>query len=145
MKLLLENWREYLKEAHGIDTTWDNVHIDDVFKITGKSCEEGTRECKSFSPSDLESKLKHKPVRVGLEPESVRRIERAKEGLEHPLIVLVDSDTGEYQHIMDGNHRFAAATALAKEEEGIEVKIKVKELYTDEYNQLFGVSDETPT
>ncbi len=118
MKLLLENWREYLKEAHGIDstpchginTTWDDVHIDDVFKITGKSCEEeGKRECKSFSPSDLESKLKHKPVRVGLEPESVRRIERAKEGLEHPLIVLVDSDTGEYQHIMDGNHRFAAA------------------------------------
>ena len=143
MKLLLENWREYLKEAHGIDstpchginTTWDDVHIDDVFKITGKSCEEeGKRECKSFSPSDLESKLKHKPC-VDLDPD---RIERAKKGLKHPLIVLVDSDTGEYQHIMDGNHRFAAAQKL-------DAEIKVKELYTDEYNQLFGVSDETPT
>jgi len=127
MKLLLENWRRFLKEAHGLDTTWDDVHIDDIFKITGKSCEEG-RECKPYKTKKLELKLKHKPGNVGLDPE---RIKRAKKGLEHPLIVLVDSDTGEYQHIMDGNHRFAAAQEL-------DVEIQVKELYTDEYNQLLG-------
>jgi hypothetical protein len=57
MKLLMENWREYLNEAHGLDTTWDNLHIDDVFKITGKSCDEG-KECKSYTTELLKSILK---------------------------------------------------------------------------------------
>ena len=36
-----------------------------------------------------------------------------------------------YQYIMDGNHRFANAIQSGAE-------IQVKELYTDEYNSLFG-------
>ena len=30
-------------KAHGLETTWDNVSINDVFKIIGKSCEEGRK------------------------------------------------------------------------------------------------------
>jgi len=125
MKLLLENWRKYIKEAHGTDTTWDKVHIDDVWEITGKSCEEGSRECIPMRASELRQLLKNKPVSgKGIDPERVRTA-----GIRHPLIVVVDN--GEYQYIMDGNHRFAQA------EQKDEI-VQVKELYMDEYNQLFG-------
>lgn len=126
MKLLLENWRKFITEAHGVDTTWDKVHIDDIFKITGRSCEEG-RECKPLRASKLRSKLKNKPS-VGLDPERAMNAD-----LQFPLIVVVDN--GEYQYIMDGNHRFAKA------EQKDEI-VQVKELYMDEYNQLFGGAEE---
>ena len=112
-----------MKEASGLETTWDDVHIDDVFEIVGSACEDG-RECITFKPSDLESKLANKPS-VTLDPE---RVENAE--LEHPLIVVVDRDTEEYQYIMDGNHRYAKAKQL-------DVEVQVKELYTDEYENLF--------
>jgi hypothetical protein len=128
VKLLFENWRKFVNEAHGTDTTWDDVHINDVFEIIGKSCEEG-RECKSMPASELRERLKNKPS-VGLDPARV-----AKASLQFPLIVVVDN--GEYQYIMDGNHRFARAEA----EDAI---VQVKELYTEEYNKLFGVQNETP-
>ena len=123
MKLILENWRKYLNEASGLETTWDDVHIDDVFEIVGSTCEDG-RECITFKPSDLESKLANKPS-VTLDPE---RVENAE--LEHPLIVVVDRDTEEYQYIMDGNHRYAKAKQL-------DAEVQVKELYTGEYETLF--------
>jgi len=131
MKLLLENWRQYINEAAGLDAAWGNVHIDDVFKLIGKSCDEG-RECKSMSASKLEDMIKDKEilhrVRKYLDP---KRIETAD--YKFPLIVVVDN--GEYQYILDGNHRLAAA--LAAEEEDKNVIVKVKELYNDEYNELF--------
>ena len=126
MKLLFENWRQYLEEAYGTQTTWDDVHIEDVWKIIGRSCEEGPRECKPYTTDDLYNKLKNKPIVDTLDPE---RVEYADP--KHPLIVVVNRDTEEYQYIMDGNHRFANAIQSGAE-------IQVKELYTDEYNQLFG-------
>ena len=123
MKLLLENWRQYLNEAHGLDTTWDNLHIDDVFKVTGKSCDEG-KECKPFTTKLLKSKLKNKPIVDTLDPDRVN-----KANPDYPLIVVVKD--GEYQYIMDGNHRFANAVKTGKD-------VKVKELDIEEYNKLFG-------
>ena len=123
MKLLLENWRGYLNEAHGLDTTWDNLHIDDVFKVTGKSCDEG-KECKPFTTKLLKSKLKNKPIVDTLDPDRVN-----KANPDYPLIVVVKD--GEYQYIMDGNHRFANAVKTGKD-------VKVKELDIEEYNKLFG-------
>jgi hypothetical protein len=122
VKLLLENWRKYLKEAHGLKTTWDDVRIDAVFKIIGRSCEED-RKCKPMPASKLRQKLKNKPS-VNLDS---KRVEAAD--IRYPLIVVVDN--GEYQYIMDGNHRFAQAEQKDK-------IVQVKELYMDEYNQLFG-------
>ena len=122
MKLLLESWRGYLNEAHGLDTTWDDVHINDVFEIIGKSCEEG-RECKSMPASELRKRLKNKPS-VKLDPDRVK-----KANLGYPLIVVVKD--GEYQYIMDGNHRFARA-------EPKDAIVQVKELDFEEYNKLFG-------
>ena len=130
MKLLLENWREYLNEAHGLNTTWDNLHIDDVFKITGKSCGEG-KDCIPYTTDELQLKLKNKPIVDTLDPVRVRTANP-----KHPLIVVVKG--GEYQYIMDGNHRFANAVKTGKD-------VKVKELDIEEYNKLFGVQDETPT
>ena len=129
MKLLLENWRKFLKEAHGLDTTWDDVHIDDVFKITGKSCEEG-RECLSIPSAGLELKLKNKPIVDTLDPDRVK-----KANPEHPLIVVVKN--GEYQYIMDGNHRFANAVKTGEEKRVVQT-VKVKELDIEEYNKMFG-------
>ena len=134
MKLLLENWRQYINEAHGLETTWDNVSINDVFKIIGKSCEEG-RKCKHMKASTLRNNLINKPS-VKLDPDRVKNA-----NYKFPLIVVVKN--GEYQYIMDGNHRAAAAFfALALEDDAI---VSVKELYNEEYNELFGVQDETPT
>ena len=127
MKLLLENWREYIKEAHGIDTTWDKVHIDDVFKITGKSCGEG-KECKKYTTEEL--KLKNKPITDTLDPDRVKNANP-----DYPLIVVVKD--GEYQYVMDGNHRFANAVKTG-EEKGVVQTVKVKELDIEEYNELFG-------
>lgn len=129
MKLLLENWREYIKEAHGIDTTWDKVHIDDVFKITGKSCDEG-KECKKYTTEKLKLKLKNKPITDTLDPDRVKNANP-----DYPLIVVVKD--GEYQNIMDGNHRFANAVKTG-EEKGVVQTVKVKELDIEEYNELFG-------
>ena len=123
MKLLLENWRRYIAEAHGLDTAWDNLHIDDVFKITGKSCGEG-KDCIPYTTKMLISKLKNKPIVDTLEPVRVRTANP-----EHPLIVVVKD--GEYQYIMDGNHRFANAVKTGKD-------VKVKELDIEEYNKMFG-------
>jgi len=132
MKLLLENWRRYIAEAHGLDTTWDNLHIDDVFKITGKSCDEGDgKECKTYTTKKLKDLLKSKPVVDTLDP---KRVKYANP--EYPLIVVVNN--GEYQYIMDGNHRFANAVKTGKD-------VKVKELDIEEYNEMFGAQNETPT
>ena len=130
MKLLLENWREYINEAHGLETTWDSVSIDDVFKIIGKSCEEG-RKCKHMNASTLRNRLKNKPS-VKLDPDRVKNA-----SYKFPLIVVVkNGENGEYQYIMDGNHRAAAAFfALALKDDAI---VSVKELYIEEYNKLFG-------
>ena len=134
MKIFLENWREYINEAHGLETTWDSVSIDDVFKIIGKSCEEG-RKCEHMKASTLRNSLKNKPS-VKLDPDRVKNA-----SYKFPLIVVVKN--GEYQYIMDGNHRAAAAFfALALKDDAI---VSVKELYIEEYNELFGVQDETPT
>lgn len=135
MKLLLENWRKYLNEAGGLDTSWDNVHINDVFKIIGKSCNEG-RKCKSMPATELEQKIKDKKslenIRKNLDPDRIK-----KANYSFPLIVLVDD--GEYKNILDGNHRLAAA--LAVEKEGKDAIVKVKELYNDEFDKLLGDSE----
>jgi len=132
MKLLLENWRRYIAEAHGLDTTWDNLHIDDVFKITGKSCDEGDgKECKTYTTKKLKDLLKNKPIVDTLDP---KRVKYANP--EYPLIVVVNN--GEYQYIMDGNHRFANAVKTGKD-------VKVKELDIEEYNEMFGAQNEAPT
>ena len=106
-----------------LDTTWDNLHIDDVFKITGKNCDEG-KDCISYTTEELKSKLKNKPITDTLDPDRVN-----KANPEHPLIVVVKD--GEYQYIMDGNHRFARA-------EPKDAIVQVKELDIEEYNKLFG-------
>ena len=127
MKILLENWREFLNEVGGLDTSWDNVHIDNVFKIIGKSCNEG-RECKSMPATELEQKIKNKEslenIRKNLDPDRIK-----KANYSFPLIVIVDN--GEYQSILDGNHRFAAALAG-------DADVKIKELYNDEFDKLLG-------
>ena len=135
MKLLLENWRKYLNEVGGLDTTWNDVHINDVFKITGKSCNEGIK-CKEMPATELEQKIKNKKslenIRKHLDPE---RLETADYSF--PLIVIVDN--GEYQYILDGNHRLAVA--LAAEEKGKDAIVKVKELDNDEFEKLLGNSE----
>ena len=144
MKNIMENWKKFLKEASGLQTTWDPgegkvISLEkDLLNIIGRNCEEG-RECIAYKASELENRIKTDNPgwsRPELEPE---RIERAS--LEHPLVVVVKD--GKYQYILDGNHRLRRALNNEKDkydEEGkeLEVNVKVKEFDLDEYNELFG-------
>ena len=133
MKLIMENWKTFIDEAHGIDTSWETetkkVTIQDVFNIIGQDCAPTppNRPCKALLATNLLKKLKY--GLPNLDPERVAKV--AKADLQYPLIVIVDSNTGEYQYILDGNHRLQKAI-----DDGAEVK--VKEFYTDEYEKLFG-------
>ena len=132
MKLILENWKKFLEEATGIQTTWDPgegkiISLEkDLLNIIGRNCEEGYK-CITYKASELENKIKTdnpKWSRPNLEPE---RIERAS--LEYPLVVVVKD--GKYQYILDGNHRLRKALNL-------DMDVKVKEFDLNDYNKLFG-------
>ena len=131
MKLIMENWKKFLKEATGIQTTWDPgegkvISLEkDLLNIIGRNCEEG-RECIPYKASDLEHRIKTDNPgwrRPELEPE---RVEKAS--LEYPLVVVVKD--GKYQYILDGNHRLRKALNL-------DMDVKVKEFDLNEYNELF--------
>jgi hypothetical protein len=80
--------------------------------------------------TELEQKIKNKEslenIRKNLDPDRIK-----KANYSFPLIILVDND--EYQNILDGNHRFAAALRD-------NAVVQVKELYNDEFDKLLGDS-----
>ena len=132
----MENWKKFLEETSGIQTTWDPgcgkvISLEkDLLNIIGRNCEEGYK-CITYKASDLENKIKtDNPdwCRPELDPE---RIEGAS--LEYPLVVVVKD--GKYQYILDGNHRLQRALTSKKEADKY---VKVKEFDLNEYNELFG-------
>ena len=107
MKLLLENWREYITEDWR-DTSWetdeDKVTIGDVIDYLGD-------EAVDVNVLELSQQLPSLPT------QGAERVAAAS--LEYPIIVVKSG--GQYRYVLDGNHRLQKA--IDEEIESIKAKI----------------------
>jgi uncharacterized ParB-like nuclease family protein len=125
MKLLLENWRKYIAEDWR-DTSWetdaDKVTIGDVVDYLGD---------KTIDINVLE-------LSQQLPPLPTRGAERvAAASLEYPIIVV--KRDGQYQYVLDGNHRLQKAI----DEEIESIKAKILDVSTEaktpeRFKRMFG-------
>ena len=107
MKLLLENWRQYITEDWR-DTSWetddDKVTIGDVVDYLGD-------ETVDINVLELSQQLPSLPTR------GAKRVAAAS--LEYPIIVV--KSRGQYKSVLDGNHRLQRA--IDEKVESIKAKI----------------------
>jgi len=131
MKLLLENWREYITEDWR-DTSWkndeDEVTIGEVVGYLGNKTVD-------INVLELSQQLPSLPTR------GAKRVAAAS--LEYPIIIV--KRDGQYQYVLDGNHRLQKAI----DEEVESIKAKILDLDNPEtperFKKMFGGQDETPT
>ena len=107
MKQLLENWRKYITEDWR-DTSWENddekVTIGDVIDYLGDKTVD-------INVLELSQQLPPLPIR------GAERVAAAS--LEYPIIVV--KRDGQYQYVLDGNHRLQKA--IDNKVESIKAKI----------------------
>jgi len=132
MKLLLENWRKYITEDWR-DTSWkndkDEVTIGEVVGYLGD-------ETVDINVLELSQQLPPLPTR------GAERVAAAS--LEYPIIVV--KRDGQYQYVLDGNHRLQKA--IDEEVESIKAKIldvSAEAETPERFKKMFGGQDETPT
>ena len=124
MKLLLENWRQYITEDWR-DTSWqtddEKITIGDVVDYLGD-------ETVDINVLELSQQLPSLPTR------GAKRVAAAS--LEYPIIVVKSG--GQYQYVLDGNHRLQKAI----EEEIESIKAKILDLDNSEtpekFKRMFG-------
>jgi len=124
MKLLLENWREFITEDWR-DTSWETddekVTIGDVADYLGD-------ETVDINVLELSQQLPPLPTR------GAERVAAAS--LEYPIIVV--KRDGQYQYVLDGNHRLQKAI----DEEVETMKAKILDLDNPEtpekFKRMFG-------
>jgi len=119
MKLLLENWRKYLNEDWR-DTSWEaddeKVTIGDVVDYLGD-------ETVDINVLELSQQLPELPT------QGEERVAAAN--LEYPIIVV--KSRGQYQSVLDGNHRLQKAI-----DEDVEtIKAKILDLDNPETPEMF--------
>ena len=96
MKLILENWRQYLTESWR-DTSWEN----DEGKVTTLGEIDDFLGDKTIDINVLELSKQIPPL-------PTRGEERvAAASLEFPIIVI--KKDGQFKHVLDGNHRLQKA------------------------------------
>ena len=119
MKLLLENWREFLKEDWR-DTSWETddekVTIGDVVAYLGD-------ETADVNVLELSQQLPPLPTR------GAKRVAAAS--LEYPIIVVKSG--GQYRFVLDGNHRLQKAI----DEKVESIKAKILDLDNPETPEAF--------
>ena len=119
MKLLLENWREYITEDWR-DTSWqtddEKVTIGDVVDYLGD-------ETVDISVLELSQQLPSLPT------QGAERVAAAS--LEYPIIVVKSG--GQYRYVLDGNHRLQKAI----DEEIESIKAKILDLDNPETPEVF--------
>ena len=124
MKLLLENWREYITEDWR-DTSWkndeDEVTIEEVINYLGD-------ETININVLELSQQLPSLPT------QGAERVAAAS--LEYPIIVVKSG--GQYRYVLDGNHRLQKAI-----DEKVEtIKAKILDLDNPEtpekFKRMFG-------
>ena len=119
MKLLLENWRKFIKEDWR-DTSWetddDKVTIGDVVDYLGD-------ETVDINVLELSQQLPSLPT------QGAERVAAAS--LEYPIIVVKSG--GQYRYVLDGNHRLQKAI----DEEIESIKAKILDLDNPETPEVF--------
>ena len=107
MKLLLENWREYITEDWR-DTSWEN---DDEKVTIGDVLDYLEDAVVDIDVLELSQQLPSLPT------QGAERIAAAN--LEFPIIVVKSG--GQYRYVLDGNHRLQKA--INQKAESIKAKI----------------------
>ena len=125
MKLLLENWRKYITEDWR-DTSWET---DDEKVTTGEVVDYLGDETVDINVLELSQQLPR-----SLPTTNPERIAAAN--LDYPIIVIKSG--GQYQSVLDGNHRLQKAI-----DQGVEnIKAKILDLTADEtpakFKRMFG-------
>jgi len=119
MKLLLENWRKYLNEDWR-DTSWESddekVTVRDVVDYLGD-------DTVDVNVLELSQQLPALPTR------GAERVVAAS--LDYPIIVVKSG--GQYQFVLDGNHRLQKAI----DEEVETIKTKILDLDNPETPEVF--------
>ena len=121
MKLLLEDWRKYLAEDWR-ETSWtsldgETVTIGDVNDYLLKDM------TVDINVLELSQQLPELPTR------EAERVGRAS--LDHPIIVV--KSRGQYQSVLDGNHRLQKAIDQRVES----IKAKILDLDNPETPEIF--------
>ena len=132
MKLLLENWREYINVAW-CDTSWE----DDGEKVTIGQVDDYLIKIGNkiipINPSDVRDQVLKSRGKPRLPTTSQDRIDKAD--LSFPIIVAMEG--GEYISVLDGNHRLQRAV-----DENKPLKAKVLDLDNPEtpenFKKMFG-------
>ena len=127
MKLILENWRKFITEDWR-DTSWETddekVTIGDVVDYLGN-------ETVDINVLELSQQLPR-----SLTTTSQERIDSAN--FDYPIIVVKSG--GQYQTVLDGNHRLQKAIDQRPRVENI--KAKILDLDDDEtpakFKRMFG-------
>ena len=121
MKLLLENWRQYLNEDWRTGATWT---AEDGKKITlGDVVDYLGDETVDVNVLGLSQQLPELPTR------GAERIAAAS--LDYPIIVVKSG--GQYRFVLDGNHRLQKAI----DEEVETIKTKILDLDNPETPEVF--------
>ena len=137
MKLLLENWREFLTEDWR-DTSWEDdggkIMIGDVADHLGDKTID-------VVPLDVRDQVLKSRGKDRLPTTSQDRIDKAD--LSFPIIITKKG--GKFLDVLDGNHRLQKAI-----DENVEsIKAKILDLDNPEtpevFKKMFGGQDETPT
>jgi len=126
MKLLLENWRQYITEDWR-DTSWK----DDGEIVTIGEVDDYLRE---VTPVDINVLELSQQLPRSLTTTNPERI--ASANLDYPIIVVKSG--GQYQSVLDGNHRLQKAI-----DQGVEnIKAKILDLTADvtpaKFKRMFG-------
>ena len=125
MKLILENWRNYLTESWR-DTSWEN----DEGKVTLGEIDDFLED-KTIDINVLELSKQIPPL-------PTRGEERvAAASLEFPIIVV--KKDGKFKYVLDGNHRLQKA--INQEVETIKAKIldvSAEAETPDRFKKMFG-------
>jgi len=120
MKLLLENWRKFIAEDWR-DTSWEDdgekITIGDVVDYLGD-------ETVDLNVLELSQQLPRSLPTHGEE-----RIAAAN--LDYPIIVI--KDKGQYQFVLDGNHRLQKSI----DEKAERIKAKILDLDNPETPEVF--------
>ena len=115
MKLLLENWREYITEDWR-DTSWET---DDGKVTIGQIVDYLGDETVDINVGELIEQLPTLPVGGGDIDEALNRMAAAS--LVYPIIIVKSAE--KYQYVLDGNHRLGKAYVCEGKDSTIKAKI----------------------
>jgi hypothetical protein len=117
MKLLMENWREYITEDWRTSTTW--TAQDGEKRTLGDVVDHLGDETVDVNIGELIEQLPTLPVGGGNIDEALSRMAAAS--LDYPIIIVKSAE--QYKYVLDGNHRLGKAYVCGGKDSTIKAKI----------------------